>query len=186
MKFSAVLFAASLVAAVVALPQESKTSSSAIPTPSSSYPPEVASCLDGCALTDVVCQADCFGSPAPTKEDIENTTKCVAACPQGDGSTADSEKYKACQSACIDSKFSPSPSDGDNASGTDSSPAPTGSDGADDEDESGSGSGKDSETSTSATDGAPAPTNASGAASGLTVGGPLAGLFAVVAAFLTL
>lgn len=66
---------------------------------------------------------------SPTKEDIANTTKCVAACPQGDGSTADSEKYKACQSACIDSKFSPSPSDGDNASGTDSSPSPTGSDG---------------------------------------------------------
>jgi len=185
MKFSAVLFATSLVAVVAALPQESKTTSSVIPIPSSSYPPEVASCLEGCDEIDVVCRADCLGSPAPTKEDIENTTECVAACPQGDGSTADSEKYKICQSACIDSKFSPNPSGGDKPSGTDSAPTPTGSGGADDEEESESDKGNGT-TTTSSTDGTPSSTNTAGAASGLTVGGSLAGLFAVVAAFLTL
>jgi len=179
MKFSAILFAASLVAAVAALPQEgSKTSSIPIPTATSSYPPEVMECLEKCS--DVTCEADCLGSPAPTEEDTQNTTECVAACPQGDGSTEDSEKYEKCQSACINDKFSPSPSGDDDASGTDSSPAPTGSDGA--EEEEGTGTDKENSTTTT-TDGAPAST---GAASGLTVGGSFAGLFAVVVAFLAL
>jgi cobalamin biosynthesis Mg chelatase CobN len=58
-------------------------------------------CLDECEAGDVKCQSYCITVPSPDEKNIEETTKCVAACPKGKGSEADTQKYTACMNECI-------------------------------------------------------------------------------------
>ncbi|GKU10477.1 unnamed protein product [Fusarium langsethiae] len=58
-------------------------------------------CLDACEAGDVKCQSYCITVPSPDEKNIEETTKCVAACPKGKGSEADTQKYTACMNECI-------------------------------------------------------------------------------------
>jgi len=60
-----------------------------------------ADCLADCEAGDVKCQSYCITVPSPDEKNIEDTTKCVAACPKGKGSEADTEKYTACLNECI-------------------------------------------------------------------------------------
>jgi len=60
-------------------------------------------CIKGCAATDVNCQAACVGVPHPGNSQMDDTTSCVAACDQGDGSTQASNAYAACRNSCISS-----------------------------------------------------------------------------------
>ncbi|CAF3552305.1 unnamed protein product [Fusarium graminearum] len=58
-------------------------------------------CLKDCEAGDVKCQSYCITVPSPNEQDIEKTTKCVAACPKGKGSEADTQKYTTCMNECI-------------------------------------------------------------------------------------
>ncbi|CEI64150.1 hypothetical protein FVEN_g8996 [Fusarium venenatum] len=60
-----------------------------------------ADCLSDCEPGDVKCQSYCITVPSPDEKNIEETTKCVAACPKGKGSEADTEKYTVCMNECI-------------------------------------------------------------------------------------
>lgn len=58
-------------------------------------------CLDECEAGDVKCQSYCITVPSPNEDNINKTTECVAACPKGKGSEADTAKYSACLEDCI-------------------------------------------------------------------------------------
>jgi len=58
-----------------------------------------------CTAGDVMCQAACLGNARPNASQVVETNKCAAACDQGDGSKADSEKYGQCVDSCINSLF---------------------------------------------------------------------------------
>ena len=60
-------------------------------------------CIKGCDPSDVNCQAACVGVPHPGNAQMNDTTSCVAACDQGDGSAQASNAYAACRNACISS-----------------------------------------------------------------------------------
>jgi hypothetical protein len=60
-------------------------------------------CIKGCSPADVNCQAACVGVPHPGNAQMNDTTSCVAACDQGDGSAQASNAYAACRNACISS-----------------------------------------------------------------------------------
>jgi hypothetical protein len=60
-------------------------------------------CLAACAPGDVNCQAVCVGVPHPGAAQMNETTDCVAQCPQGDGSPAAISTYSSCQQGCISS-----------------------------------------------------------------------------------
>jgi len=57
-------------------------------------------CLNACAERNVNCRAQCVGVPYPDEAAANRTTACVAACPQGDGSQAETDRYARCQNAC--------------------------------------------------------------------------------------
>jgi hypothetical protein len=71
-------------------------------TTSAALSPEQ-TCLAACSPSDVNCRAICVGVPHPGDAQISATTDCVAACDQGDGSTAASEAYAKCLNGCISS-----------------------------------------------------------------------------------
>lgn len=96
MKFSAVILAA-FAAAVYAAPQDS--------TPVSSATTPQASCLSGCGLTDLKCQASCVGVPYPNEDDANATTKCAEGCEQGDGSPQAAVDFGNCVQDCIKQNF---------------------------------------------------------------------------------
>lgn len=51
--------------------------------------------------------AACYHVPCPSESQANDTNRCVAACPQGNGSAADSKKYADCEQACYSSHFFP-------------------------------------------------------------------------------
>uniref|UniRef100_L2FT91 Uncharacterized protein n=1 Tax=Colletotrichum fructicola (strain Nara gc5) TaxID=1213859 RepID=L2FT91_COLFN len=61
----------------------------------------ITKCLAACPATDVNCQAKCIAVPSPNADQINKTTECVAACDQGDGSAAATEKFAKCRDGCI-------------------------------------------------------------------------------------
>jgi len=97
MKFSAAFLAFGLVAAVAA---QTSTESAASPQPTSAQQ----KCVTACK-SDVDCAAKCLGNPAPTKDMVNATTECMAACPQGNGTAPETAKYAACQTKCINDQF---------------------------------------------------------------------------------
>lgn len=102
MKFSAVIISGFVAVALA----QSKTASSKVPVPTetTSYTPEQVKCLDGCG-SDLSCQAECFGNPAPTEDMVNATTECVANCDQGDGSPEDTQAYAQCMDKCVSAQF---------------------------------------------------------------------------------
>ncbi|KAF8534473.1 hypothetical protein BDD12DRAFT_809333 [Trichophaea hybrida] len=175
MKFSTVLFAFGLVAAVSA---QTKSSSSAAPAESSSYTPAQQKCLAGCN-NNLSCIAECFGNPAPTEDMVHRTTKCMGDCKQGNGTAEETAAYAACQQKCIADQFFSSGSGaksaaatgtgtvGSAATGTGSNAKATGTEG-----------------STSTSSGSSAAASASGSSAANTYAAPgLAGLLGILAAF---
>ncbi|KAI5798890.1 hypothetical protein EDC01DRAFT_649628 [Geopyxis carbonaria] len=208
MKFSTVIFAAGFAAVAVA---QSKVSSSIpIPTETSSYTPAQVKCLDGCG-SNLSCQAECFGNPAPTEEMVKATTECVAACPKGDGTVAQNERYSVCQSSCITKQYfastlgaasgnaaaataaagasskAASIASKATATGSASDSSATGSSSSDSSsDSSASGTGSSDSASASGTGAAASASASAGAASGLQVAGVSTGAFAIMAALFAL
>jgi len=135
MKFLSVIFLGAL--ALVGHVQAQSTSSSVVsaPVPTTTVESELTRCLNNCGPTDTNCQAHCVSVPSPNQQQVNATTACVAACPQGKGTAADIEAYTTCRNNCIADNFlttggTPAPTDtsGDhtsNPSGT--SVIPTGS-----------------------------------------------------------
>ncbi|PUU78128.1 hypothetical protein B9Z19DRAFT_1065335 [Tuber borchii] len=134
MKFSTVFI--SLGFAALAAAQANSTRAVASPTQTSSYSTAVASCLGKCKEADVTCRAQCLGSAAPNDGAANATNECVAKCPKGDGSQAQTDQYAACANSCINTIF---------LSTSSVAPAATGSSGSG----SGSGSGGNSGNPTS-------------------------------------
>ncbi|KAI2466393.1 hypothetical protein F4781DRAFT_434462 [Annulohypoxylon bovei var. microspora] len=60
-----------------------------------------AACLKACDLGDVTCQAACISVPSPDTTNVNKTTECVAACPQGNGTATDNLDYANCVNQCI-------------------------------------------------------------------------------------
>lgn len=54
---------------------------------------------------DVCCIAQCYHVPCPNENQANDTNSCVAACPQGNGSPAETQKYADCEQRCYNSHF---------------------------------------------------------------------------------
>lgn len=146
--------------------------------------------------------------PSPNEQNVQNTNKCVADCPQGDGTPAQTDKYSACVNKCISDNFyassegTPNPtgspgnngnngSNGSSASGSDATPTATatGAGTSPSGTASGTGSSGSQTTGSGSASGTQTGTGASatktGAAAGLTLGssgafvGALAALLAL-------
>ncbi|KAJ5911915.1 uncharacterized protein N7473_001218 [Penicillium subrubescens] len=144
-----------------------------------------AQCATKCNANDVCCIAQCYHVPCPSDDQANDTNSCVAACPQGTGSPADTQKYADCEQKCYSSHFFPatgavaeatnsasSGSSGTTASG--SSATQTGS-------SSNSNKGASS-TSGSATGTSSGAVQSTGAAANIQLGASGAGLFGLVLA----
>ncbi|KAJ5746789.1 hypothetical protein N7520_011971 [Penicillium odoratum] len=59
-------------------------------------------CAKLCNASDVCCIAKCYKVPCPDATQVEESNKCAAACPQGNGSTGDTQKYADCLQKCFD------------------------------------------------------------------------------------
>ncbi|KAJ5156950.1 uncharacterized protein N7482_008050 [Penicillium canariense] len=142
-------------------------------------------CAKKCDAKDLCCIAECYKVPCPSENQANDTNSCVAACPQGSGSAADTKKYADCEQNCFNSHFFPatgaaaatntasSGSSGTTASG--SSATETGS--------SSSNSNKGvSSTSGSATGTSTGAVQSTGAAANVKLGASGAGLFGLVLA----
>ncbi|KAJ5542779.1 hypothetical protein N7535_005203 [Penicillium sp. DV-2018c] len=97
MKFS--IFALSAVLAL-ATAADITTADASTPTLS----PE-AQCALRCDVKDICCTAKCYKVPCPSDEQANDTNECVAACPQGTGSPADTQRYADCEQSCYKSHF---------------------------------------------------------------------------------
>ncbi|KAJ5688567.1 hypothetical protein N7462_002959 [Penicillium macrosclerotiorum] len=64
-------------------------------------------CANKCGVNDLCCVAACYKVPCPSDNQAIDTNKCVAACPQGTGSPADTKKYADCEQSCFSSHFFP-------------------------------------------------------------------------------
>lgn len=136
--------------------------------------------------------------PSPDRGQVNATTQCVAACPQGKGTAADNKAYGDCVQGCIgknyfvSSKGTPEATGaagGNNAqnSGTDTAAAPTGTDSTGTETgpaPTGSSATKSSGASSSKTGSAAAQSSTHNAAPAIIASG--GALFGVVAALLAL
>ncbi|KAL4891238.1 hypothetical protein BDV59DRAFT_182828 [Aspergillus ambiguus] len=106
----------SLLALAVA--QDASTTSTGASSATTSLSPE-ASCALKCADTDRCCIAACYKVPCPSDSMANDTNTCVAACPQGSGTPADTEAYSQCQARCFSSHFFPaSATNGGNSQAT--------------------------------------------------------------------
>ncbi|GKZ22229.1 hypothetical protein AbraIFM66951_007482 [Aspergillus brasiliensis] len=108
MKFNSAIALSSLLALAVAQDSSSTTSSA---TTTASLSPQ-ASCATKCSETDICCVAQCYSVPCPDNAQANDTTSCVAACPQGSGSPSDQRSYASCQSSCYSSYFFPASATG--------------------------------------------------------------------------
>ncbi|KAJ6037390.1 hypothetical protein N7540_001669 [Penicillium herquei] len=66
-----------------------------------------AQCAKKCNNKDVCCIAKCYHVPCPSESQAVDTNNCVAACPQGNGTPADSKNYADCEQNCYNSHFFP-------------------------------------------------------------------------------
>jgi len=65
----------------------------------------VIQCIDDCDDDDVDCKAGCITVPSPDNTAVNETTSCVAACPQGKGSAKDNAAYGDCVQSCISEHY---------------------------------------------------------------------------------
>ncbi|KAL5614477.1 hypothetical protein BROUX41_004582 [Berkeleyomyces rouxiae] len=130
MRFTTALFA--FVAAVSA--QTGTATTSAAPASTSALTTAEIQCLEACGDSDVNCRATCVLVPNPNEAQVNATTECVAACPQGNGTEAETQAYITCRDGCIDQFYyntqsgTPSGTSGSNSgSGSSASASATGS-----------------------------------------------------------
>ncbi|KAI1094796.1 hypothetical protein F5B19DRAFT_415349 [Rostrohypoxylon terebratum] len=97
---SAASGASSTLAASTSINTASLTSVSIDPAQSSAQA-AIIDCLNACASGDVNCQAKCIAVPSPDTQNVNKTTDCVAACPQGNGTATDNLNYANCVNECI-------------------------------------------------------------------------------------
>ncbi|KAJ6124579.1 hypothetical protein N7471_011896 [Penicillium samsonianum] len=64
-----------------------------------------AECAKSCEAKDICCTAKCYHVPCPSDNQANDTNDCVASCPQGTGSPADTQKYADCEQSCYSSHF---------------------------------------------------------------------------------
>ncbi|KAG6044195.1 hypothetical protein E4U39_003605 [Claviceps sp. Clav50 group G5] len=92
-----------------------------------------AACLKKCAVGDVNCQSHCITVPSPNEQQVNDTTKCAAACPQGSGSPEETQKYADCVQGCISKHYfdksggTPQPTGGNSGSSSGSGSSSSGS-----------------------------------------------------------
>jgi len=182
MRFASIIIAGTL--AVLAHAQSSTTkpaaSTTSVNTAQTSEQARMEACLAACKPDDVKCRADCITVPSPSHSQVNQTTECVAKCPQGSGSPADTEAYRVCVDGCIAKYYY-------TTGGTIAGTTATGS-------ASGTGAGGASATGTGSASGSDATGSASGsasatgksAASTFRVGSYAIGLVAFAAAFFSL
>ncbi|KAI0508604.1 hypothetical protein F5B22DRAFT_649900 [Xylaria bambusicola] len=106
MRFTA--FIAAGLFAVAASAQSSTSAGTAVASSTASVDPaqsslaaQIQACLDDCDESDTRCRANCIAVPSPDTQNVNATTSCVAACPQGNGSKADNDAYADCVQGCI-------------------------------------------------------------------------------------
>lgn len=104
MRFTSIITAGIFAVAATA---QSAPSTTAKETPSAtvSLTPEQSSsaaCLEACGPGgDVACTSKCIAVPNPNDSQVNQTTDCVAKCPQGDGSEAETNEFARCSQECI-------------------------------------------------------------------------------------
>jgi cobalamin biosynthesis Mg chelatase CobN len=104
MRFTSIITAGIFAVAATA---QSAASTTTKETPSAvvSLTPEQSSqaaCLEACGPGgDVACTSKCIAVPNPNDSQVNQTTDCVAKCPQGDGSEAQTNEYARCTQQCI-------------------------------------------------------------------------------------
>ncbi|KAJ5207442.1 hypothetical protein N7491_001928 [Penicillium cf. griseofulvum] len=189
MKFS-ILALSALVACAIAADTTTANSSTVTLTPE-------AECAKSCEATDICCTAKCYKVPCPSDNQANDTNECVAACPQGNGSPADTQKYTDCEQSCYRSHFWGGNSNGATAThssatstGTGSTATQTSSDSSStdskssDSNDNDSNDGKDDSSSGTATSSSGMSKETSNAGANVKLGASAAGLFGlVVAAF---
>ncbi|KAK4193530.1 hypothetical protein QBC35DRAFT_469188 [Podospora australis] len=62
---------------------------------------EIIKCINACEAGDVNCTSKCISVPNPNEKAVEETNKCVNACPKGNGTEADNLNYANCRDGCI-------------------------------------------------------------------------------------
>ncbi|KAJ5803669.1 uncharacterized protein N7503_006119 [Penicillium pulvis] len=62
-------------------------------------------CARKCDPRDSCCIAKCYQTPCPNDSQVEDTHNCIAACPQGTGTPADTQKFADCEKRCIDTHY---------------------------------------------------------------------------------
>lgn len=105
MRFTSMIVAGAF--AVLAAAQSADTTTAAPPTSVALTPVQSsqAACLKACKDGDVDCQSHCITVPAPNDAQANATTECVAKCPQGKGTEADTNKYATCVQGCIETHY---------------------------------------------------------------------------------
>ncbi|GES59722.1 hypothetical protein ATEIFO6365_0002005300 [Aspergillus terreus] len=177
------LLAVSTLLALAAAQDASSTSTGAS-SATTSLSPE-ASCAVKCADTDRCCIAACYKVPCPSDSMANATNTCVAACPQGSGTPADTDAYSQCQARCFSSHFFPasatnagSQATGGSSGSSDATATKSGSSSSETGSSSESGSGSSSGTASSTGASASSTENAAAIAQ-LKVGVSAAGVLGV-------
>ncbi|KAK2002268.1 hypothetical protein LX36DRAFT_652484 [Colletotrichum falcatum] len=98
-------FTSIIVAGTLAILASAQSTTSTAASAASSEQAAIANCLKACPATDVGCQSKCISVPNPDESQVNKTTACVAACPQGDGSPEQTQKYADCSQKCISDYF---------------------------------------------------------------------------------
>ncbi|KAK2028711.1 hypothetical protein LX32DRAFT_390181 [Colletotrichum zoysiae] len=105
MRFTSIIVTGALAILASAQSTTLATSTSTAASAASSEQAAIANCLKACPATDVGCQSKCISVPNPNESQVNQTTACVAACPQGDGSPEQTQKYADCSQKCISQYF---------------------------------------------------------------------------------
>ncbi|KAI1826470.1 hypothetical protein F4861DRAFT_497364 [Xylaria intraflava] len=77
------------------------TTAASIDPAQSSEAAKIDQCLASCDASDTKCRANCIAVPSPDNANVNATTTCVAACPQGSGTPSDNQAYANCVNGCI-------------------------------------------------------------------------------------
>ncbi|KAG7293012.1 hypothetical protein NEMBOFW57_003057 [Staphylotrichum longicolle] len=198
MRFTSIFLAAGLAlfaTAQTTTSQTAATTAAAADPAASSAQSEILRCLSACRDGDVACTSKCIAVPNPNESQVNATNSCVAACPQGNGTEAETKKYADCIQGCINTNyFNP----------TTGQPQPTGSassgnnNGNNNNNNGGNGNGSGSNSNSnspsgtsgghqaSGTTAGAAATSSTGAAGMIGVSGGLVGIVGLVAGVMAL
>ncbi|KAL1901679.1 hypothetical protein Cpir12675_000369 [Ceratocystis pirilliformis] len=159
MRFTTALFA--FVAAVSA--QTGTATSDAAPAETTLSSAQI-ECLKNCDDSDVNCRANCVMVPNPNDDQVNATTECVASCPQGNGTEAETQAYIDCSQDCVN-KFYYNVVSGTPASGTQGSSGSDASSSAASSSVAATASGTSGSSSSSASSGSASGTSSSSSSS---------------------